>query len=190
VGGTVVEVTLTNCDALRVTEKLREEARPALIGAGAVLDAPSAHAAILAGARFLVAPVVSPRVIEEGHKYGVPVISGGTTPTELLGARVMGSELVKVFPAGALGPGYLKDLKGLLPQLRMVPIGGVTLSSMAWFLEAGMFAMGIDSALVGAGKSPEEIAKAAANFVVTGPALVRDGGLKLASSVSKDREGS
>jgi 2-dehydro-3-deoxyphosphogluconate aldolase/(4S)-4-hydroxy-2-oxoglutarate aldolase len=164
-GVTVVEFTLTNRDALRVIEELREEAGPALIGAGTVLDAPSAHAAILAGARFLVTPVVSPQVIEEGRRYGVPVISGGTTPTELLGAHVMGSELVKVFPAGTLGPGYLRDLKGPLPQLRLVPTGGVTLSNVARFLEAGAFAVGIGGALVGPGKSPEEIAKTAASFV-------------------------
>ena len=120
-GVSVVEFTLTNPDALRVMERLRADVEGLMIGAGTVLDAQAARmgldAAIMAGARFLVTPVVAPGVVEQGLRYGVPVICGGMTPTELLHAHTLGCEMVKVFPAGGLGPGYLKDLRGPLPQL-------------------------------------------------------------------------
>lgn len=163
-GVSVVEFTLTNPDALRVMEKVRTDVDGLLIGAGTVLDEQAAYAAIMAGARFLVTPTVAPNVVEQGLRYGVPVICGGMTPTELLRAHTLGCEMVKVFPAGGLGPGYLKDLKGPLPQLKLVPTGGIQVSNMAEYLEAGAVAVGVGSALVSAGKSPEEIAETAARF--------------------------
>ena len=163
-GVSVVEFTLTNPDALRVMERMRADVEGLLIGAGTVLDAQAAHAAIMAGARFLVTPVVAPGVVEQGLRYGVPVICGGMTPTELLKAHTLGCEMVKVFPAGGLGPGYLKDLRGPLPQLKLIPTGGIEVSNVADFLEAGAVAVGVGSALVSAGKSPQEIAETASRF--------------------------
>jgi 2-dehydro-3-deoxyphosphogluconate aldolase/(4S)-4-hydroxy-2-oxoglutarate aldolase len=163
-GVSVVEFTLTNPDALRVMEELRESVKGLLIGAGTLLDEQAAYAAIMAGASFLVTPTVAPGVVEQGLRYGVPVICGGMTPTELLYAHSLGCEMVKVFPAGALGPGYLKDLKGPLPQLKLIPTGGIQVSNVAAFLEAGSVAVGVGSALVSADKSPEEITETASQF--------------------------
>jgi 2-dehydro-3-deoxyphosphogluconate aldolase/(4S)-4-hydroxy-2-oxoglutarate aldolase len=163
-GVSVVEFTLTNPDALRVIENVREEVGGLLLGAGTVLDEQAAYAAIMAGASFLVTPTVAPGVVEQGLRYGVPVICGGMTPTELLHAHSLGCEMVKVFPAGALGPGFLKDLRGPLPQLQMIPTGGIQVSNVAAFLEAGAVAVGVGSALVSADKSPEEIADTASQF--------------------------
>ena len=163
-GVSVVEFTLTNPDALRVIENVREDVEGLLLGAGTVLDEQAAYAAIMAGASFLVTPTVAPGVVEQGLRYGVPVICGGMTPTELLYAHSLGCEMVKVFPAGALGPGFLKDLGGPLPQLQMIPTGGIQVSNVAAFLEAGAVAVGVGSALVAAGKNPEEIAETAAQF--------------------------
>jgi 2-dehydro-3-deoxyphosphogluconate aldolase/(4S)-4-hydroxy-2-oxoglutarate aldolase len=163
-GVSVMEFTLTNPDALRVMEEVREDVRGLLIGAGTVLDGQAAYAAIMAGASFLVTPTVAPAVVEQGLRYGVPVICGGMTPTELLHAHSLGCEMVKVFPAGALGPGYLKDLSGPLPQLKLIPTGGIQVSNVTDFLEAGAVAVGVGSALVSAGKSPEEITETASRF--------------------------
>jgi 2-dehydro-3-deoxyphosphogluconate aldolase/(4S)-4-hydroxy-2-oxoglutarate aldolase len=163
-GVSVAEFTLTNPDALRVMEELRESVKGLLIGAGTVLDEQAAYAAIMAGASFLVTPTVAPGVVEQGLRYGVPVICGGMTPTELLYAHSLGCEMVEVFPAGALGPGYLKDLKGPLPQLKLIPTGGIQVSNVAAFLEAGSVAVGVGSALVSADKSPEEITETASQF--------------------------
>jgi 2-dehydro-3-deoxyphosphogluconate aldolase/(4S)-4-hydroxy-2-oxoglutarate aldolase len=163
-GVSVVEFTLTNPDALRVIENVRGDVEGLLLGAGTVLDEQAAYAAIMAGASFLVTPTVAPGVVEQGLRYGVPVICGGMTPTELLHAHSLGCEMVKVFPASALGPGFLKDIRGPLPQLQMIPTGGIQVSNVAAFLEAGAVAVGVGSALVSAGKSPEEIAETAAQF--------------------------
>ena len=173
-GVSVVEFTLTNPDALRVLERMRADMEGLLIGAGTVLDAQAAHAAIMAGARFLVTPVVAPAVVEQGLRYGVPVICGGMTPTELLHAHTLGCEMVKVFPAGIFGPGYLKDLQGPLPQLKPIPTGGIQVSNVADFLEAGAVAVGVGSALVSADKSPEEIAETASRFVTEARSPIRE----------------
>jgi 2-dehydro-3-deoxyphosphogluconate aldolase / (4S)-4-hydroxy-2-oxoglutarate aldolase len=173
-GVSVVEFTLTNPDALRVMEKVREDVDGLLIGAGTVLDEQAAYAAIMAGASFLITPTVAPGVVEQGLRYGVPAICGGMTPTELLHAHSLGCEMVKIFPAGALGPGYLKDLKGPLPQLKTIPTGGIQLSNVAAFLNAGAVAVGVGSALVSAGKSPEEITETASQFVTEARQPIRE----------------
>jgi 2-dehydro-3-deoxyphosphogluconate aldolase/(4S)-4-hydroxy-2-oxoglutarate aldolase len=111
-----------------------------LIGAGSVLDGETARLAILAGARFLVAPIFRPAVVELCHRYDVAAIPGGYTPSEILAAWEAGADLVKVFPARTLGPGYLQELKGPLPQLRLVPTGGVTVENAGAFIAAGDFA--------------------------------------------------
>ena len=119
-----------------------------LLGAGTVLDAETARLAILAGARFIVSPTFSARVVELCHRYDVVAMPGAYTPTELVTAWEAGADLVKVFPAGGLGPGYLADLRGPLPQLRLVPTGGVTAENAGAFLAAGAVAVGVGGALV------------------------------------------
>jgi 2-dehydro-3-deoxyphosphogluconate aldolase/(4S)-4-hydroxy-2-oxoglutarate aldolase len=173
-GVSVVEFTLTNPDALSVMGKVREEVEGLLIGAGTVLDEQAAYASIMAGASFLVTPVVAPGVVKQGLRYGVPVICGGMTPTELFHAHSLGCEMVKVFPAGTLGPGFLKDLRGPLPQLGLIPTGGIQVSNVAAFLGAGALAVGVGSALVSAGKSPEEIAETASQFATEARRFTRE----------------
>lgn len=145
-----LEFTLTNSDALKAVGEVRghlEEAN-ALVGAGTVLDGKSAGEAISAGAQFLVTPVYRRDVIERGLEGGVPVVSGAMSPTEIFAAWQDGADLVKVFPARSLGPSYVKDLLGPLPQLRLVPTGGVNLDNCAAFIEAGAYTVALGSSLV------------------------------------------
>jgi 2-dehydro-3-deoxyphosphogluconate aldolase/(4S)-4-hydroxy-2-oxoglutarate aldolase len=150
-GITALEFTLTNERAIEaigeVVDRLGDEA---LIGAGTVLDAESAGAAIGAGAQFLVTPVYRQEVIDRGRERRVPVVCGAFSPTEILDAHEGGAALVKVFPAGALGPGYIKDVLAPLPRVRLVPTGGVNLENCSAFLEAGAYTVAVGSSLVGA----------------------------------------
>ncbi|MCL2776667.1 MAG: bifunctional 4-hydroxy-2-oxoglutarate aldolase/2-dehydro-3-deoxy-phosphogluconate aldolase [Polyangiaceae bacterium] len=138
----IVEVTVTIPGALEAMANSKLDSQ-ILIGAGSVLDPETARLAILAGARFVVGPTVSPAVISLCHRYDVVAIAGAYTPTEIVTACEAGADLVKVFPARSLGPGYLKDLHGPLPQVRLVPTGGVTVENATAFLEAGAFAVGV-----------------------------------------------
>ena len=132
-----LEITMTTPGALRAIAETSGELDDVLMGAGTVLDAPTARQAILAGAQFLVTPTVEPDVIEMAHRYGVVVIPGAMTPTEILTAWEMGADMVKVFPASILGPGYLKAVHGPLPQIPLVPTGGVTAGNAGEFIKAG-----------------------------------------------------
>ena len=144
-----IEVTLTMPGALEALAALGPAfGDQILVGAGTVLDAVTARLAILAGARFIVAPTFSASVVEICHRYEVVAVPGAYTPTEILTAWEAGADLVKVFPAGGLGPGYLKDLRGPLPQLRLVPTGGVTAENVGAFLAAGAAAVGVGGSLV------------------------------------------
>jgi len=136
-GLSCVEVTMTTPGALRAIEEASDKLEGVLIGAGTVLDAPTARQAILAGAQFLVTPTVKPDVIEMAHRYGVVVIAGAMTPTEILTAWELGADMVKVFPADVLGPGYLKAVHGPLPQIPLVPTGGITAENAGKFIKAG-----------------------------------------------------
>jgi 2-dehydro-3-deoxyphosphogluconate aldolase/(4S)-4-hydroxy-2-oxoglutarate aldolase len=107
------------------------------MGAGTVLDAATARQAILAGAEFLVTPTLEPDVIEMAHRYGKVVIPGAMTPTEILTAWEMGADMVKVFPASILGPKYLRAVHGPLPQIPLVPTGGITGENAGDFIRAG-----------------------------------------------------
>ena len=148
-GVRAVEVTMTTPGALEVvshaTSKFGGEV---LFGAGSVLDAETARAAILAGAQFVVCPTLNLKTIELCKRYSVPVIPGGYTPTELLTAWEAGASLVKVFPASVGGPAYLRAVKAPLPQIRMVPVGGVNLANTADFIRAGAEVVGVGSDLV------------------------------------------
>jgi 2-dehydro-3-deoxyphosphogluconate aldolase/(4S)-4-hydroxy-2-oxoglutarate aldolase len=144
-----IEVTLTMPGALEALAALGPAfGDQILVGAGTVLDSVTARLAILAGARFIVAPTFSAGVVELCHRHEVVAVPGAYTPTEILTAWEAGADLVKVFPAGGLGPGYLKDLRGPLPQLRLVPTGGVTAENAGAFLAAGAVAVGVGGALV------------------------------------------
>ena len=136
-GLSCLEITMTTPGALRAIEEARGELPDVVMGAGTVLDAPTGRQAILAGAQFLVTPTVVLDVIETAHRYGVPVIPGAMTPTEILTAWEAGADMVKVFPASVLGPAYLRAVHGPLPQIPLVPTGGVTADNAGEFIRAG-----------------------------------------------------
>ena len=148
-GVTVLEVTMTVPGAIRVMRRLAEERPDILIGAGTVLDAETARMCILEGAQFVVSPALNLKTIELCHRYGVAVLPGALTPTEIVTAWEAGADVVKIFPASALGGAkYLKSVKAPLPQVEMIPTGGVSLATAAEFLEAGAFALGVGADLV------------------------------------------
>jgi len=132
-----IEITMTTPCALRAIEETAVKLDGVFIGAGTVLDAPTARQAILAGAEFLVTPTVKLDVIQMARRYGVVVIAGAMTPTEILTAWEAGADMVKVFPANVLGPGYLKAVHGPLPQIPLVPTGGITAENAGEFIKAG-----------------------------------------------------
>jgi len=143
-----IEVTMTTPNALAViNEAARRFGHEAVIGVGSVLDAETCRAAILAGAEFVVGPTLDLDVIEMCRTYSKPVIPGALTPTEILTAWRAGADLVKVFPAGVVGPGYFKDVLAPLPQVKLVPTGGVDLSTAASFIKAGAAALCVGSAM-------------------------------------------
>ncbi|MGP8260888.1 MAG: bifunctional 4-hydroxy-2-oxoglutarate aldolase/2-dehydro-3-deoxy-phosphogluconate aldolase [Acidobacteriaceae bacterium] len=155
-GVNVLEVTMTVPGAFRVMRRLTKELPNILIGAGTVLDAETARLCILEGAEFVVSPALKIATIEMCHRYGVPVIPGALTPTEILTAWEAGADVVKVFPASSLGGAkYLKSIKAPLPQVELIPTGGVSLATAAEFLEAGAFALGVGADLV----NPKAIAE-------------------------------
>ena len=119
-----------------------------LFGAGTVLDAESARAAILAGAQFIVAPSFNPALVEICRRYSVPVMPGAYTPTEIVTAWECGADMVKVFPAGVGGLAFIKALRAPLPQIELVPVGGVKVENTADFVRAGAAAVGVGSALI------------------------------------------
>ena len=148
-GVTVAEVTFTVPDAAGVIRAAKTQlGNKVLLGAGTVLDPETARVAILAGAEFVVSPVVNLEVIRLCKRYGVPVLPGAYTPTEILAAWEAGADIVKVFPADALGPAYFKAMRGPLPQVKLMPTGGVDLTTAADFLRAGAVCLGVGSQLV------------------------------------------
>jgi 2-dehydro-3-deoxyphosphogluconate aldolase / (4S)-4-hydroxy-2-oxoglutarate aldolase len=148
-GITTIEFTLTNRQALSIIETVRQKfASDLIVGAGTVLDRNDALASIHSGAQFLVTPAFLPEVIDAGRSNNIPVVCGAFTPTEILAAWRAGATLVKVFPAGQLGPGYIKDVLAPLPDIRLVPTGGVNLDTCAAFLAAGAYTVAIGSQLV------------------------------------------
>lgn len=144
-----IEFTLTNPRANEVISGVRQALGDRLtVGAGTVLDEQMAFASIDAGAQFLVTPALLPEVIAAGVKREIPVVCGAFTPTEILTAWRSGASLVKVFPAGQLGAGYFKDVLAPLPDIPLVPTGGVSLETCAGFLKAGAYTVAVGSQLV------------------------------------------
>jgi 2-dehydro-3-deoxyphosphogluconate aldolase/(4S)-4-hydroxy-2-oxoglutarate aldolase len=145
----VMEVTFTVPRADRVLEQVADRlGDKILLGAGTVLDTETARTALLAGAEFIVSPVVNHDVIRLCQRYDKLVLPGALTPTEILSAWEAGADIVKVFPSDITGPKYLKAVHGPLPQIRLLPTGGVTLETAADFLKAGACALGIGGSLV------------------------------------------
>jgi 2-dehydro-3-deoxyphosphogluconate aldolase/(4S)-4-hydroxy-2-oxoglutarate aldolase len=149
-GISVLEITMTVPGAVRVIEEVaRRYESDAVVGAGTVLDAETARLCILAGARFIVSPALDPETIACCRRYSVVVLPGAMTPTEVLAAWKAGADLVKVFPAGSLGgASYIRNLKAPLPQIELVPTGGVSLKTAADFIKAGAAALGVGTDLV------------------------------------------
>jgi len=149
IGGiTHIEITMTTPGALQAIEEANGKLDGVIIGAGTVLDASTARLTILAGAQFLVTPTIALDVIEMAHRYGKLVIAGAMTPTEILTAWEAGADIVKVFPANVLGPRYLKAVHGPLPQIPLVPTGGITADNSGDFIKAGAAAICAGSWLV------------------------------------------
>ena len=148
-GVTAIEVTMTVPNAVRLIAELAGllDAN-VLIGAGTVLSADTALEVIEAGARFVVSPVFRPEIIAACHRCDVPAMPGCFSPTEILSAWQAGADIVKVFPATALGPGFIKDIRGPLPQVKLMPTGGVTRDNAGAWITAGAVAIGVGSALV------------------------------------------
>lgn len=148
-GVTAAEITFTVPDAVEVIRQVRQEiGDKVVLGAGTVLDPETARAALLAGAEYIVAPIVNLDVIRLCRRYDKVVMPGAFTPTEVVSAWEAGADVVKVFPADVGGPPYLKALRGPLPQIRLMPTGGVDLTTALAFLKAGACCLGVGGALV------------------------------------------
>ena len=148
-GVRVIEVTMTTPGALDVIHEASERyGSDVLFGAGTVLDAETARSAILAGAGFVVAPTLNLETLALCNRYGIPVMPGCYTPTELLTAWEAGADLLKLFPASFGGAGLIKAILAPLPQLEIVPVGGVDLDTAASFIRSGAAALGVGSSLI------------------------------------------
>ena len=149
-GVAVLEITMTVPRAVLVIERVADAyGDSVVVGAGTVLDAETARECMLAGAQFVVSPALDAGTVECCRRHGVAVMPGALTPTEVVSAWRAGADVVKVFPCGAVGGAkYLKSLKAPLPQIELMPTGGVSLSTAAGFIEAGAFALGVGADLV------------------------------------------
>ena len=148
-GVKAIEVTMTVPNAVRLIADLSASlGDDVIVGAGTVVDAGTAREVIAAGARFVVAPVFRPAVINACHEHDVPMMPGCFSPTEILAAWDAGADVIKVFPATALGPTFFKDVRGPLPHVKLMPTGGVTLANAGDWIRAGAVAIGAGTSLV------------------------------------------
>lgn len=149
-GVNVLEITMTVPGAVKVIEKVADKyGSDVLVGAGTVLDPETARACLLAGAQFIVSPALNLKTIELCHRYSAPICPGVLTPTEVITAWSAGVDFVKVFPCGSVGgASYIKNLKGPFPQVKIIPTGGVSLTTAADFIKAGAAALGVGTDLV------------------------------------------
>jgi 2-dehydro-3-deoxyphosphogluconate aldolase/(4S)-4-hydroxy-2-oxoglutarate aldolase len=176
-GVTALEVTVDTPGAFETIKRLSDTfGDRAVIGAGTVLDAESARLAILNGADFVFSPSLHQDVIRMALRYGKAAVPGVMSPTEMITAMEWGADMVKIFPAAALGPRYIKDVKAPLPHVPLIPTGGVNLDNIASFFEAGASAVGIGGNLVRVSKEES------ANF-----AGIRDLASQYAAAVKKAR---
>lgn len=145
----LLEITMTGSGVLEAVTQVRTTfSDECLIGVGTVTTIDAVDAAIRAGAQFLVTPILRPKIVERCREQAVPIICGAYTPTEAQDAYEAGADMVKIFPIRALGAAFIKDLLGPLPQLRIVPTGGISIDNARSFLDAGAFAVGIGGAIV------------------------------------------
>src|SRR5438034_3667200 len=155
-GVTVVEITMSVPNALDVLRQVRQALGDrVLLGAGTVLDPETARAVLLAGAEYIVSPTLNLDVVKLCQRYDKLVMPGAFTPTEILAAWEAGADIVKVFPAEVIGPAFFKAVRSPLPQIRLMPTGGVDLTTAAAFLKAGACCLGVGSQLV----EPDAVAK-------------------------------
>ena len=148
-GVTAIEITMTTPNAIEAIREMSAHfGDHALIGVGTVIDKDTCHAAITAGAEFVVSPITRPELIEIAHSAERPIMLGAYTPTEAQLAHESGSDFVKIFPADGLGAKYIKGIRAPLPHLRVVPTGGVNLDTATDFLNAGCAALGVGSSLL------------------------------------------
>jgi 2-dehydro-3-deoxyphosphogluconate aldolase/(4S)-4-hydroxy-2-oxoglutarate aldolase len=149
-GVSFIEITMTVPGAIEVVKELAQKYKDEIIiGAGTILDPETGRVALLAGAQFIVTPTLNLDLIQLAHRYSVVIVPGAATPTEILTAWNAGADMVKVFPAAQLGgPDYIKALKAPLPQILLVPTGGVNLQNAGAFIKAGATALGVGGELV------------------------------------------
>src|SRR5918999_279929 len=148
-GVRALEVTMTVPRAIELIEEIAPTLpSDFLFGAGTLLDAETVRRAVGAGAQFIVSPVFRRDVVKAAHEEGVPVMPGCFSPTEILDAWDMGADVIKVFPATSVGPGYIKDVRGPLPHVKLMPTGGVSIDNVGDWLRAGAVAVGVGSAVV------------------------------------------
>jgi 2-dehydro-3-deoxyphosphogluconate aldolase/(4S)-4-hydroxy-2-oxoglutarate aldolase len=148
-GITALEITMTVPGAVGIIEDLASDLNDDLVlGAGTVLGADAARQVIRAGARFVVSPVFDAAVLDAAHGLDAAAMPGCFTPTEVLGAARAGADVVKIFPAGVLGPAFIKDLLAPLPHVRLMPTGGVTVANASEWIRAGAVAVGVGTALL------------------------------------------
>jgi len=149
-GVPILEITMTVPGAVKVIEKVADKfGDEVVLGAGTVLDPETARACILAGATFVVSPALNLATIELCRRYSIPICPGALTPTEVVTAWQAGADFVKIFPCSAMGgSSYIKGLKAPLPQVELIPTGGVNLNTAADFIKAGSSALGIGADLV------------------------------------------
>jgi 2-dehydro-3-deoxyphosphogluconate aldolase/(4S)-4-hydroxy-2-oxoglutarate aldolase len=158
-GVTGIEITFSTPGAAEAIARARKELPAALVGAGTVLDAASLAAACDAGASFLVSPHTDEALLAAARERGVPYLPGALTPTEIVRAWQLGATCVKVFPGSAVGPGYLKAIKAPLPDIALMPTGGVDEKNLGEWLKAGAVAVGMGGSL--ATGTPDAIEAAA-----------------------------
>ena len=148
-GISVVEITMTVPNAIKLIEEVSSTIdRDVIIGVGSVLSKEVAEDAIMAGAKYVVSPVLKKEIIEMSHKYEVPVMPGCFTPTEIQTAYEMGADVIKVFPADVLGMAFFKGVLAPMPHLKLMPTGGVSLTNAGDWIKAGACAVGVGSALL------------------------------------------
>lgn len=148
-GVTALEITMETPKALSIIEKAADVfGDELLVGAGTVLDAETARSAIMAGSKFIFSPTVNAATIKMTKRYGVISVPGAFTPTEILYAYEHGADVVKVFPAGSVGPDYFKNIAGPLPHIPLMPTGGINMENAKGYIRAGAVAVGVGSSLV------------------------------------------
>ena len=144
----ILEITLNTPRALETIQQVKKQYPEMIVGAGTVLDGSSAREAIHSGADFMLAPTLKEETIQTGNRYGTPVIPGVFTPTEVLTAYEYGASLVKVFPATQVNARYIKDLKGPMPFINGMAVGGISTSNLEEYLKTGWHSVGLGSSLV------------------------------------------